>query len=165
MPNPLEALQKAQTIGAGPTERKRALFSEAGDQPMSQGVMPMLPEGALSGLMGMAGRLFGGGAKVAPAAPQAVQGGIQGLPAGAEAMIQRLSAGARPVVEGLQRAGAFAGDRTVGGLHQAATLGSQAAEFTPQGGEALYNAGKGAVQKAADPAVAAYQRILAAGGR
>lgn len=57
---------------------------------------------------------------------------------------------AHPAFRALQDAGAFIGDRTVGGLHHIAgaagavgeKLGEYVPEFTPVGGEALYNLGK-----------------------
>src|SRR5258706_14482518 len=65
MPDPLEALKKAQTIGAGPHDASRI-------PPLTQSAMPMLPEGALGALVGLAGRWLPGMAKVAPRAAQAV---------------------------------------------------------------------------------------------
>ncbi|SRR5258708_2077986 len=157
MPNPLDALRKAQTIGADPEMSQ-----------VTQSVMPMLPEGALAGLAGLVGKWLPRAAKVVP-------GAIQGLPEGAETMIQRLSAGAKPVVDSMQRAGAFAGDRTVGGLNSLAskaatspamqTLGEVNPEFTASGGEGLYNVAKTGLKKVIDPVESAYNRLLASGGR
>ena len=47
----------------------------------------------------------------------------------------------------------------------AETLGEVAPDFTPVGGEGLYNAGKAAAKPATDPVIEAYTRILANGGR
>lgn len=179
MPNPLDALKKAETIGAGPGERFRQLLH---DTPVTQDSAPLpLSTAAMNGLGGL-GRSVGGWVKGLmgggeEAAPGVVQGVLRGLPEGAEDMITRLSAGARPVVQGLQRAGAFAGDRTVGGIHSlgtaaatspaATTLGEVSPEFTPatETGQAMYNAGRQGMKQVTDPMEAAYARIKATMGR
>lgn len=45
------------------------------------------------------------------------------------------------------------------------TLGERAADFTPVGGEGLYNVARTGLKKVMDPAEAAYHAILAKGGR
>lgn len=169
MPNPLDALKKAQTIGAGPNEQVRADINQL---PVTQSVMPMLPEGALGGLLGWAKGWLPGASKVAsggilgPAVAQAASASASDIfnPATAQKMGQMYEQ-ARPAVEALEKTGLFAGDRTVGGLYGAKPLGELNPEFTASGAENAYNAGKAVVNRAIDPVTAAYNRILAAGGR
>jgi hypothetical protein len=68
MPNPLDALRKAETIGAGPREQ---LVAKVNSIPVTQSIMPMLPGSILNGLRGLIGDGLGLGGKVAPKAIQA----------------------------------------------------------------------------------------------
>jgi hypothetical protein len=121
MPNPLDALKKAQTITATPSDKIRAQIS---DTPITQGMMSMPPAGALEGLLGSLRGWLPGAAKVAQA--------------GSEASTYA------PVAE---------------------TLGEVNPEFTPTGGEGLYNVGKSLARQVRDPLEAAYERIKLMGGR
>lgn len=84
------------------------------------------------------------------------------------AVMERMHQQNRPVVQAMENAGAFSGDRSVGGLHRAAPvsgLGGINPEFTPVGGEATLNAGRPQAPQMADPQMAAFHRVLARGGR
>lgn len=166
MPNPLDALKKAQSIGpVTPGNR----FNIPADS-IKRGEMVALPgEGAIGALKGLYQK-----------------SGI--IPEVMESMYQR----ANPVFKRLQDAGMFAGDRTAGAAASAGsravqsapraipnlaseasyraapvreTLGEINPEFTPMGGEGLFNVGKEAVQGLIDPAVKAYLRIMSTMGR
>ena len=167
MPNPLDALRKAQHIGPDPI---------GPNAPVAQGVMPMLP--AIQGLLG----LFKAPEAVARVAPQ-----IEPLSAGAVQRMEQMYQRANPVFKRLQEAGAFAGDRTVGSWPQVVsgasravpaaseassriapvmeTLGETHPDFTPVGGEGLYNVGREAVRGLADPLLNAYTKLRGTMGR
>ncbi len=168
MPGPLDALKKAQHIGPDPYGLS--------DIPVSQGVMPMLP--AIQGLIG----LFKAPEAAARVAPQ-----IEPLSAGAVQRMEGMYQRANPVFKRLQEAGAFGGDRTVGSWPQIVsgasravpraseassrmapvmeTLGETNPEFTPMGGEGLYNVGKEAIHGLMDPALRAYTKLMGTMGR
>ncbi len=90
-------------------------------------------------------------------------------------VMSRMYEAAKPTFQAMKNQ--FAGDRTVGGIQglagrmsgspAAETLGEVLSDFTPVGGEALYNVGKGAVvhQPSQDPSIAAYARLLLNRGR
>lgn len=101
----------------------------------------------------MAARLKGFGA-----------GALQGVGKLASGMTSPLSLallGAGPIAKGL---GAGAGAIGEAAGPAAETLGEVSPEFTPQGGEGMYNAAK-AYTRYTDPQETAYQAILARGGR
>lgn len=157
MPNPLDALKKAQAIGADPraTEMKRGEM--VGPMPQFVG------SGILRGLQGLKS-LFS--APVAERAPAQ----IHQLTPGMVQNMERLYQQAKPVFQRMQNAGAFAGSRTIDNLPRVQTmaqetLGELNPEYTAVGGEGLYNIGKRAVQGLVDPAQQAYQRIMATMGR
>ena len=119
MPNPLEALRKASSIGPDPYG--------VSDIPISRGEMPLgAPMKLIAGLRG----LFSGlGKKMAPEALQGLQRGMSARPTAME------------------------------------TLGELNPEFTPVGGEGIYNVAKRGLQQIADPAMEAYHNLLRRGGR
>ena len=84
----------------------------------------------------------------------------------AKAMGERLFQQANPIFRGLQKAGVFAGDRSVQlGRPISTAQAALPAEFSPVGGESLYNAIRPAVKAIKDPLENVYQAILAKGGR
>lgn len=84
----------------------------------------------------------------------------------AKAMTERLFQQANPIFRGLQKAGAFAGDRNVQlGRAISTSQVPLPAELTPMGGEAAYNALRPVVKAVKDPLENIYQHILAKGGR
>jgi len=83
----------------------------------------------------------------------------------AQAMMERLHGQAAPTFKRMEAAGAFGGDRSVGGLPQLKRLGDVNPEFTAQGGESVLNAGRPKIKAVPDPVEAAYHSILARGGR
>lgn len=96
---------------------------------------------------------------------------------GAGAVMERLSAQSKPTFEAMRDAGAFAGNRAVGGLGSVTessptlrgplqkTLGEMNPEFAAVGAEAKYNIGRQPTEKLGDPAFKAYLRLLSQGGR
>jgi hypothetical protein len=86
-------------------------------------------------------------------------------------VIDRMYQAAKPTFEGMK--GAFAGDRTVGGLHSLAsraatapigeTMGAVNPYFTPVGGEAAYNAGLPVQAVSQGPGI--YDRIMSTMGK
>jgi hypothetical protein len=111
---------------------------------------------------------------VAAAIPETYSAAKTLMHPGAEAVMNRLSTAAQPTFNAMKDAGSFAGDRTVGGLRsllsRAVAPASEASsrmapDFTPVGGEGLYNTGKAMLSKVMDPVEAAYHRILLSGGR
>lgn len=118
MPNPLEALKKASSIGADPD-------AEMIHNPhnWTRAEMPLAP-GAIGGMTDSLKGLF----RFSPA-NEAVM----------ESMYQR----ANPVFRGLEESGAFSGSRTINPAAPVReTLGELNPEFTPTGGEGLYNIAK-----------------------
>jgi len=184
MPNPpLDALRKATSIGPDPQDINNP-------EAWKLGVMPFLPSlaGIGRGVVGAAGRLrnvlgplvgrsLPEVSNVVPGASSAVLEGLQRASQSARDlmnnpsamnMMDRLYQEANPIFRGLEESGTFAGPRTVGGLRHmpvAETLGEVSPEFTPQGGEALYNVGKGALGRTADPMESVYAKIMSRMGR
>ena len=109
---------------------------------------PPMPSELMEIVPGVMGRLRG--ALSGPAVEAVSRSARDILNPATAVTMSRMYQSARPAVQALQDAGAFAGDRTVGGLHRIAgaagtvreKLGEYLPEFTPVGGEALYNLGK-----------------------
>lgn len=140
--NAIEALKRART--PQPALRERL-------GPLTEAGMPMAPAGNVGRLAGSLGDILN---------PQT------------EVVMERMHQAARPAFKALEKAGTFAGDRTVGGLRTLGnaakvgeTLGEVNPEFTAVGGEGFYNVAKKGLQKITDPLEAAYNNILRNGGR
>ncbi len=89
---------------------------------------------------------------------------------GTARMMEMMHREASPTFKALEQAGTFAGDRTIGGLTRALapraeTLGETTAEFTPQGGEGIYNIARPTGKQPIDPKDAAYLRVMGTMGR
>ena len=170
------------TADRGPWEARLRGFGAGALEGLRQQTSPLGLAGLAASAIpaGVMGRVAGGAAKVAPEAIQGLRGVLTGpaaqtaAQAGADILnpatarvMQSMHEAAAPTFQAMERAGAFAGDRTVGGLHSLANRASSMlpAEFTPPGAEAVYNAARPAAQKVVDPVQAAYLRLLAAGGR
>ena len=163
MADPLNALRKAQSISPDPRTVDPSQISR-GEMVIGPGSLGK----AIAGLRGLFSR---------PAPIRQAVARIEPLTAGATQRMEQMYQQANPTFRKLQDAGAFAGDRTVGTWSQAAprasnpatsaieTLGETHPEYTPAGGEELYNVGKQGLQKLSDPVEQAYQRILMARGR
>lgn len=140
--------------------------------------LPMLPGGILGRLRGALGAEMTAPEAIStvsrpftmmpPAQAQAAaRSASDVLNPGSAQMMQRMHDQASPVVKGLEQAGTFAGDRSVGGLNKLGngihpvqeTLGEANPMFTPVGGEDMYNMGKNVPPRATDPVEAAYQRL------
>lgn len=95
---------------------------------------------------------------------------VKPLSPGNVGMMDKMYAQSNPVFKGLEKAGAFGGERsTFSSAPQAMapkigqageTAGEFASEFTPRGGEDMYNIARGGTVPRPDPAQAAYGRIL-----
>lgn len=183
MPGPLDALRKAETIGAGPKERLRAQINET--PPLVDAPPLPLPAGAVEGLVGWMKGMLPDSITGASRGLQRAASGMSGLPYGAgramgtspagaadilnprtAEVMQQMYDKARPVVAAQEATGMFGGDRTVGGLYKGnlPALGEIAPEFTPVGGEAALNAAR-PTPKVTNPIESVYQRLLLAGGR
>lgn len=94
--------------------------------------------------------------------------------------MERMYQEANPVFKGLENAGNFAGDRSVGGIARSfkpqpsvpstfnpiqETLGEMSSEFTPVGGESMFNMGRPPAPSIEDPVERAYKAIKSRGGR
>lgn len=173
MPNPIDALRKASSIGPDPRAVDPSQISR-GEMAIGPGSL----SGAIAGLRGLFAR---------PAPIRQVAAQIEPLTAGATQRMEQMYQQANPTFRRLQDAGMFGGDRTVGSWSQAAprapravprasetssrmtpvqeTLGEMRPDFTPVGGEDMYNVGKRAVQGLSDPVLQAYHKILGSMGR
>lgn len=152
-----------------------------------QGVLPMLedaarPENAI--MLALPGAGMGGSLKGVSRAAESLTGApteafealnraapsIKPLSPGNVGMMDKMYAQSNPVFKGLEKAGAFGGERsTFSSAPQAMapkigqageTAGEFASEFTPRGGEDMYNIARGGTIPRPDPAQAAYGRIL-----
>lgn len=150
--NPMMAgLKQAQHIGPG--------LLEGGEVPLTLAQMPLDPSftRSLGGLASKVGGMLGIGSKVAPGAIEGLMGAIEGPSSaadmahpGAQAKMESMYQEANPTFRKLEDSGMFGGDRSVGGIHQIPprppameTLGEVNPEFTPLGGEGLFNSGRG----------------------
>jgi hypothetical protein len=135
---------------------------------MGMAALPLLP----GGFLGRAGGLVGASHEppaVGMLGPRAAQAASRSAsevfnPAVAQNM-ENMYHEARPAFEGLQSAGAFGGDRSVGGIHQLGTgANSGLPEFAAVGDEGLFNAQfpKAQPQDAKSAAVA---QLLKQGGQ
>lgn len=113
------------------------------------------------------------GAKAAPGAIGALSkwsaDDLLGNPS-SMAVMDRMYKSANPTFQQLNKGGMFSGPRNVGNLYgptakAAETLGEGVAEFTPVGGEAMYNVARQGLQKAADPMESVYKAIMSKMGR
>lgn len=162
MPGPLDALTSAFQRARRPQPE---LEGQLG--PVTQSVMPMLPGNILAGLKGVLGL----GGEAAPAlgqeAAQAASRSASDVfnPATARNM-ENMYHEAKPAFQGLEDAGAFGGDRSVGGLHQPGTgVMSGRPDLAAVGDEGLFNAMRPQAAGAADPVQSAYRALLQRGGR
>lgn len=79
--------------------------------------------------------------------------------------MERMYQQASPTFKGMQNAGAFSGNRSVGSLYQPPSLGLTNPEFTAIGDESGFNLNRPPTSPAVSPQDAAYQRILSQKGR
>lgn len=145
---------------------------------LGMAALPMLPGGILGRARGLIGAEM-----TAPEAASTVSRPFTMMPPsqaqaagrsaadvfnpGAAQSMQRLHDQASSVFKGLEQAGTFSGDRSVGGYNKLAngiypvqeTLGEVDPMFTPQGGEGMFNMGRSAPAPVRDPVEAAYQRL------
>ena len=120
--------------------------------------MPMMPKpkGAIWGNHPIVQALMRTGSQIGLDDPSAIMG------VGGTLAIPR----ATSVVSGAAK-GALGGLKALSEKFNpvAETLGEVDPYFTPVGGEALYNIGKGASKAVADPVYASYMKLLGKGGR
>lgn len=128
--------------------------------------MGLLPEGILASLRGVAPAAKAAPAMLGADAAQAASRSAMDVfnPRTMENM-ENMYHEAKPAFQGLEQAGAFGGDRSVGGIHSLGTGATAGPEFAAVGDEGLTNGMSAQIGHGNDPVQSAYKALLARGGR